>query len=33
MKKNGFTGPVVDLFPLANYQSGEERLSFYDIIG
>jgi dethiobiotin synthetase len=31
MKKNGFTGPVIDLFPLQKYQSGAEKLNFVDI--
>ncbi len=31
MKKNGYLGPVVDMFPLQKYQSGEEKLSLFDI--
>lgn len=31
MKINGFSGPVIDLFPLSKYQSGEKRLNFFDI--
>ena len=31
MIKNGFSGPVIDLFPLEKYQSGEEKLNFFDI--
>ncbi len=31
MQKNGFTGPVIDLFDLAKYQSGLEKLDFLDI--
>jgi dethiobiotin synthetase len=31
MKKNGFTGPVIDLFPLQNYPTGAKNLNFFDI--
>ena len=31
MIKNGFSGPVIDLFPLEKYQSGEEKINFFDI--
>ncbi len=31
MKKNGFSGPVIDFFPLEKYKSGEKRLNFFDI--
>lgn len=31
MEKNGYSGPVIDLFPLQKYQSGEEELNFFDI--
>ncbi len=31
MMKNGFSGPVIDFFPLEKYQSGEKRLNFFDI--
>jgi dethiobiotin synthetase len=31
MNKNGFTGPVIDLFPLQNYQNDAEYLNFLDI--
>ena len=31
MKKNGFTGPVIDLFSLQKYQSDDKYLSFFDI--
>jgi dethiobiotin synthetase len=31
MKKNGFSGPVIDLFSLHSYKSGEAELDFSDI--
>ncbi len=31
MKKNGFSGPVIDLLPLHRYESGAEELDFSDI--
>jgi dethiobiotin synthetase len=31
MKKNGFSGPVIDFFPLEKYERGEVRLNFFDI--
>jgi dethiobiotin synthetase len=31
MKINGFSGLVIDLFPLSKYQGGEKRLNFFDI--
>ncbi len=31
MIKNGFNGPVIDLFALEKYQRGEEKLNFFDI--
>jgi dethiobiotin synthetase len=31
MKKNGYSGPVIDMFPLQKYQSGEEELNLFDI--
>jgi dethiobiotin synthetase len=33
MQKNGFTGPVIDLFPLQTYLGDSEELSFADICG
>ena len=31
MQKNGFVGPVIDLFHLDKYQDGQEKLDFLDI--
>ena len=31
MKKNGYSGPVIDLFPLHKYQNGEKELNFFEI--
>lgn len=32
MKKNGFSGPVIDLFPYAGYQQGKEKFNCLDLI-
>lgn len=31
MQKNGFAGPVIDLFALENYQSGQEKFNFWEV--
>jgi dethiobiotin synthetase len=32
MKKNGFSGPVIDLLPYARYQEDEEKFVFFDLV-
>jgi dethiobiotin synthetase len=32
MKKNGFSGPVIDLLPYAKYQKGEEKFAFFELV-